>query len=389
MRTAWASAIGSARAHPCADIGHFGQAARHHGKIGGGTVKPAETLQQDAEGRCDDDRAKCCRDHHRYPRADVQQECGRDIQAQARPDDKLSEPARAGGTPDARTGNGKRGSYDQRTQHPGQRNSGQVGRSAARQGCKHSHDLTENLRPVRRRKIKAIAEDARHVGAGPGGRAVTCRGGKQSDQLCGVLKLVHAQHGIGQGAGLRLGQGLDRQLHELLDNVLFRGEGLRFPRGFQGFVMDAAILQMHLDAHLVAEPRTKGGDRRILDTFHLARQLDPGRIIHAIGFELIDEDIAFQQQGGHTERQVELCRGQAFGPVGPADMIDRHLRSVNDDLVEFIQREGATLLDCADGIQRGVVRTDAGIELERDLHRLEPRAKLGAQFVQIEPVLRA
>jgi hypothetical protein len=66
-----------------------------------------------------------------------------------------------------------------------------------------------------------------------------------------------------------------------------------------------------------------------------------------------------------------------------------HMRAVHDDLVELIECERPALLDGADRVERRVVRTDAGIELERDPHGLEPLAETGAQLLELEAVLGA
>jgi len=46
-------------------------------------------------------------------------------------------------------------------------------------------------------------------------------------------------------------------------------------------------------------------------------------------------------------------------------MVDRDLRSANDDAVQFVDGERAARLDGPDTVERGVVAADAGIELER------------------------
>ena len=68
-------------------------------------------------------------------------------------------------------------------------------------------------------------------------------------------------------------------------------------------------------------------------------------------------------------------------------MVDGDLRAVHDDLVELVERERLPLLDVADRIERRVVAADAGIELQRDAHRLEALAETGAQLLDVEAVV--
>src|SRR5206468_11360405 len=78
-----------------------------------------------------------------------------------------------------------------------------------------------------------------------------------------------------------------------------------------------------------------------------------------------------------------------LGLVGPADMVGRDARAVHYDAVELVERERAALADVADGVKRGVVAADTGIELERDPHRFPFAAKPGAERIEIETVGRA
>ncbi len=105
-----------------------------------------------------------------------------------------------------------------------------------------------------------------------------------------------------------------RQLVELVDEVGLRGEGiLAAARRLAGLGLDAAVAIMHLDPHLVPELRTERGDGRIVPHLHLAGELDAALVGHAGLVELLDEDIAFEQQRGDAERQIELRRGQPSG----------------------------------------------------------------------------
>jgi hypothetical protein len=105
--------------------------------------------------------------------------------------------------------------------------------------------------------------------------------------------------------------------------------------------------------------------------------------------ELIDEDVAFDQQRRDAVGQVELRRSEALRAIGPADMIDCDTRAMHDDLVKLIQRERATRADIANGIERRVIAADAGIELQRDPHRFPLAGEPCAERVHIETVLRA
>src|SRR2546428_466939 len=80
-------------------------------------------------------------------------------------------------------------------------------------------------------------------------------------------------------------------------------------------------------------------------------------------------------------RQVERRGRQAFRLVLPADVIRRDLRAVDDDLLYVFGTERLAGLELAQSVQGRVVACDAGVELERDAHRLpglaEARGELG------------
>src|SRR5262245_21607265 len=125
---------------------------------------------------------------------------------------------------------------------------------------------------------------------------------------------------------------------------------------------------------LCPERRAERGDGGMVHDLDLARERDAPLIVDRFGLELLDEHVALDQQRRDAEGEVELRRGQPFRPVRPADVIDRHLRAVDDDAVELGERERAPAGNVADGVERGVVAAHAGIELERDAHGLEALA---------------
>src|SRR5580658_5876692 len=65
------------------------------------------------------------------------------------------------------------------------------------------------------------------------------------------------------------------------------------------------------------------------------------------------------------------------------------MRAVHDDLVDVVERERPALADVADGVERGVVTADAGIEFQRNAHGLEAFAEARAQLFEIEAIVRA
>src|SRR5690554_219774 len=205
-----------------------------------------------------------------------------------------------------------------------------------------------------------------------------------------ILQLVHVEDGINQGILLLARHDLAGELAELIDNVLLGGEvGFAAARRLAGFGFHGAVLEVNLDAHLVTEFGAQRGDRRILQHFDTARQRDALRVVDAVWEELIDEHVAFQQQGRDTERQVKLSRGQTFWAVRPADVVGSDLRAVDHNFVELVQGERPSRLNRLDRIQRSVVTAHAGIELQRNTQGLELLAQAGAERVEIEAVLRA
>src|SRR5207248_11172615 len=78
-----------------------------------------------------------------------------------------------------------------------------------------------------------------------------------------------------------------------------------------------------------------------------------------------------------------------LGPVGPAHVVDRNLRAVHPDAVDLAELEWAALANVADGVERRVIAADAGIEFQRNPHRLPFASQAFAQGLEIEAVLRA
>ncbi len=70
-------------------------------------------------------------------------------------------------------------------------------------------------------------------------------------------------------------------------------------------------------------------------------------------------------------------------------MLERRLRAAHDDALDIVRSEWPTRLHEPDGVERRVIGADAGIEFERDAHRLETLAKTGGEFGPVEAILRA
>ena len=166
------------------------------------------------------------------------------------------------------------------------------------------------------------------------------------------------------------------ELGELLDHLGLAGELLfAAPGGLDGLLHRRAVLEVDLDPDQVAIPRPLGGDLGIVQRRHLLGHGHALRVGDHVVAELIDENVTLEQQGGDAKGQVELGRGHALGPVFPADMIDGDLGAVNDDAIHVLGAEGVAVLHHADGVERRVVGSDAGIEFEGDAHGLEPLAE--------------
>src|SRR6185369_8835452 len=75
--------------------------------------------------------------------------------------------------------------------------------------------------------------------------------------------------------------------------------------------------------------------------------------------------------------------------VLPADVVGGDLRAVDDDLLNVFWPKFVFRLESADRIQGGVVAADAGVELERDAHRLPGAAEAGGELGEVEAVARA
>ena len=141
---------------------------------------------------------------------------------------------------------------------------------------------------------------------------------------------------------------------------------------------------MDLVAHLGAQC----GDRRVVEHFDLARFRDACRISHHCFGELVDEDVFLQQPGADAVRHVELRRGQPLRLVRPADVVHRHLGTVDHHFFHVLGGEGAFVIHLAQRVERGVVTADAGVELQRDAHGLPHFTETGGEFLQVELVGR-
>jgi hypothetical protein len=68
------------------------------------------------------------------------------------------------------------------------------------------------------------------------------------------------------------------------------------------------------------------------------------------------------------------CTLTALGFPTPF-MVDRYLRTMDDDLFHIIGAEWAPRLNIADTVKGGVIASDAGIKLQSNLQRLESFAE--------------
>ena len=134
--------------------------------------------------------------------------------------------------------------------------------------------------------------------------------------------------------------------------------------------------------------RAQRRDLGVVVHLHLLGELHARRVGDLVLGELVHEAVAVEEPGGDAVGEVELGGGQALRHVLPADVVHGDLRAAHDDLLHVLRAEAALLLHVADGIEGGVVGADAGVELERDAHRLPGRAQPGGELLQVEMVVR-
>ena len=175
---------------------------------------------------------------------------------------------------------------------------------------------------------------------------------------------------------------MSRQFLELRDDVGRSCEvPLAAPRRFLRAFEARAAAKLHFDAHRVAVGCALRGDGRVWPDFDLFRERHALRVGDGCVGELLDAAIALQEVRGDAERQVELRGRQALRLVLPADVIRRDLRAVHDDLLYVFGTERLAGLELPQSVQGRVVACAAGVELERDAHRLpglaEARGELG------------
>src|SRR5579864_7898246 len=161
------------------------------------------------------------------------------------------------------------------------------------------------------------------------------------------------------------------------------------PRGASRLSLSTEPSRKRISTRTLCREPAQRGDGGIVHHLDLARELYARRIVDAVGGELVDEHVAFEQKRGDAKRQIELRCGQTFGPVRPADVIDGDLRAVHDDLLDIVERKRPAGADVADGVERGVVAADAGIEFQGNAQGLEALTETGAQLREIEAVVRA
>ena len=132
---------------------------------------------------------------------------------------------------------------------------------------------------------------------------------------------------------------------------------------------------MHVDAHHVAEFAPRAVIAGSCTTSTLRDSAMRARSCTASSVNWSTKHVAFEQQRRTQIGQVELRRGEAFGPVGPADMVAVTCEPCTTILSSSSSVNGRRCLDVADGVERGVVAADAGIEFQRDAHGLEALAE--------------
>ena len=144
------------------------------------------------------------------------------------------------------------------------------------------------------------------------------------------------ENGIAQLGDARFRQRMHGELLELVDDVGGGCEvGVAAARGVGAALEALAVLEMDRHAHRVAELGAARGDGRIGVDVHALGQGDAARVVHAGLVELIDEAVAFQEEGGDAEGQVELRRGEALRLVFPADVVGGDLRAVHVDSIHI------------------------------------------------------
>src|SRR6266568_422475 len=205
-----------------------------------------------------------------------------------------------------------------------------------------------------------------------------------------IVELLHSEHRIAQ---LRRPAPLERvggQLFELGDDLpLAREIRLAAARRLHGALKDAAVVENHLHPHAVAVFRALRADFRIGPDFDFLGER------HATGIgddgvaELIDEAIALEEERCGAESEIHLRRSEAFRPVFPAGVIDGDLRGVHQDFPHVLRAERPLRAHLAQRVERGVIAADAGIELQRDAHRLPDAAEPRRQLGELETIPRA
>jgi hypothetical protein len=137
---------------------------------------------------------------------------------------------------------------------------------------------------------------------------------QETHEFLGVGKPFDIEHRIHEGVLLVLGERGPSQFAKLLDDIFRRGKRMLAPaRGLTRFSVNGTIGQVDIDPHHMAEPCATRRDRRFFHDRYLAGQRDAVMIVHGPLGELVDEDVAFNEQGRDALGQVELAEVSPSG----------------------------------------------------------------------------
>src|SRR5579872_1687267 len=216
------------------------------------------------------------------------------------------------------------------------------------------------------------------------------RFGQQVRKFARVRQLIQIQNSIPNRGYLSGGDRVAGQFVELLDNVLRARETfLASARRFDGLLEDGSVLQEYFHTDHLPVFRSPRSDIRIFHDFDFFRKRDASRIDDLFIVELIHKYVAREQQRGYAEGQIQLCRGDPFRLILPADMLHGDLRTVHHDVIDIVRGERPSRPYRTNRIERGVIGADTRIKLQGYLHGFEALPQTGGELVQFEPVLRA
>ena len=136
------------------------------------------------------------------------------------------------------------------------------------------------------------------AGSSPVAPAIGSRDSAQQPyQLLAVGELLQVEDGIDERRLVLFRHRRTGELAKLGHNIVCGCKRLlAAARSFARFTFDCPVAQPHLDAHLVAERRAKRGDGGVVNDADPAGKLDAGAVFYGLRLELIDEDVALDEQ---------------------------------------------------------------------------------------------